>query len=44
VARSVAHGVRSAPHFLHDGHMALNGGRSEKELSAAIRAKTNIAL
>ena len=36
-ARSAAAGVRSVPHFVFGGRIAINGGRSEDEISAAIR-------
>lgn len=36
VARSFDAGVRSVPHFVFDGRIAINGGRSEEELVGAI--------
>jgi predicted DsbA family dithiol-disulfide isomerase len=35
-AQSTTQGIRSVPHFVFDGHLALNGGRSEDELAFAI--------
>jgi predicted DsbA family dithiol-disulfide isomerase len=40
-ARSFEVGVRSVPHFVFGGRMALNGGRSEDELAQAIAAALN---
>ncbi len=37
-ARSMAAGVRSVPHFVFGGRIAINGGRSEDEIASAIRA------
>ncbi|MGJ4932404.1 DsbA family oxidoreductase [Bradyrhizobium sp. HKCCYLS2038] len=36
-ARSTAAGVRSVPHFVFGGRIAINGGRSEDEIGSAIR-------
>ncbi|MCW2410735.1 MULTISPECIES: DsbA family oxidoreductase [unclassified Sphingobium] len=36
-AQSTAAGVRSVPHFVFGGRIAVNGGRSEDELASAIR-------
>ncbi|NKI98769.1 DsbA family protein [Novosphingobium sp. SG707] len=36
-ARSMAAGVRSVPHFIFGGRIAINGGRSEDEIALAIR-------
>ncbi|MCB8878226.1 DsbA family oxidoreductase [Acidisoma silvae] len=38
VARSAAAGVKSIPHFVFNGRLAINGGRSEAELAEAIRS------
>lgn len=35
-AQAMAQGIRSVPHFVFGGHIALNGGRSEGELATAI--------
>lgn len=35
-ARSAAAGVHSVPHFVFGGRVAINGGRSEDEIAAAI--------
>lgn len=37
VASSAAAGVRSVPHFVFGGRIALSGGRGEDELAASIR-------
>ena len=37
-ARATAQAIRSVPHFVFDGRIALNGGRSEHELSLAIES------
>lgn len=37
-ARSADAGVRSVPHFVFAERIAINGGRSEDEIAAAIRA------
>ncbi|MXV09222.1 DsbA family protein [Xanthomonas sp. LMG 9002] len=37
-ARSADAGVRSVPHFVFGERIAINGGRSEDEIAAAIRA------
>lgn len=45
-ARSAAGGVRSVPHFTFGGRVAINGGRSEDEIAAAIQKaqeNTNLA-
>ncbi|QXT34948.1 DsbA family protein [Sphingomonas sanguinis] len=36
-ARSAAAGVRSVPHFVFGGRIAITGGRSEDEIASAIR-------
>ncbi|TWB24673.1 putative DsbA family dithiol-disulfide isomerase [Nitrospirillum amazonense] len=36
-AQSMAAGVRSVPHFVFGGRIAINGGRSEDEIASAIR-------
>ncbi|TCS13643.1 DsbA family protein [Caulobacter sp. BK020] len=36
-ARSTVAGVRSVPHFVFGGRIAINGGRSEDEIALAIR-------
>jgi predicted DsbA family dithiol-disulfide isomerase len=42
-ADAAAQGVRSVPHFVFNGSVTLNGGRSEDELAAAIdQALTNM--
>lgn len=41
VTRSEADGVRSVPHFVFDGRLSLNGGRSEDDLAAAIQAASS---
>ena len=38
VARSAGAGVKSIPHFVFNGRLAINGGRSEAELADAIRS------
>lgn len=40
-ADSAAIGVRSVPHFIFDGRIAINGGRSEDEIAEAIRETTS---
>lgn len=35
-ANSIAAGVRSVPHFVFENRFAINGGRSEEEISTAI--------
>ncbi|MFB2554012.1 DsbA family oxidoreductase [Ensifer soli] len=42
-ARSVAAGVRSVPHFVFGGRIAINGGRSEDEIASAIRDAASVA-
>ncbi|WP_105370408.1 DsbA family oxidoreductase [Neorhizobium huautlense] len=42
-ARSMAAGVRSVPHFVFGGHIAINGGRSEDEIASAIRKAAGVA-
>lgn len=42
-ARSTADGVRSVPHFVFGGRIAINGGRSEDEIAAAIRQAVHAA-
>ncbi|MEM5423617.1 DsbA family oxidoreductase [Paraburkholderia ferrariae] len=37
-AKSANAGVRSVPHFVFGGSIAINGGRSEDEIAAAIQA------
>lgn len=41
VTRSFEAGVMSVPHFVFDGRIAINGGRSEGELSGAIASAQN---
>jgi predicted DsbA family dithiol-disulfide isomerase len=36
-ARSATAGVRSVPHFVFGGHIAINGGRSEAEIALSIQ-------
>jgi len=36
--RAAQAGVRSVPHFIFGGHTAIQGGRSEDEIAAAIQA------
>lgn len=43
VARSIDAGIKSVPHFVFDGRIAINGGRSEDELSDAIASAMNSA-
>ncbi len=43
-ARSTAAGVRSVPHFVFGGRIAINGGRSEDEIALALREAAGIAL
>ncbi|HHX6879239.1 dithiol-disulfide isomerase involved in polyketide biosynthesis [Acinetobacter baumannii] len=40
-ARGADAGVRSVPHFVFDGKIAINGGRSEEEIAAAIQEATS---
>ena len=42
-ARSMAAGVRSVPHFVFGGRIAINGGRSEDEITSAIREAASAA-
>ncbi|MGV1777165.1 DsbA family protein [Agrobacterium fabrum] len=42
-ARSMAAGVRSVPHFVFGGRIAINGGRSEDEIASAIREAIGVA-
>lgn len=42
-ARSLASGVRSVPHVVFGGRIAINGGRSEDEIASAIRQACGIA-
>ena len=42
-ARSTAAGVRYVPHFVFDGRIAINGGRSEDEIASAIREAARAA-
>lgn len=42
-AQSTAAGVRSVPHFVFGGRIAINGGRSEDEIASAIRQATGVA-
>jgi predicted DsbA family dithiol-disulfide isomerase len=41
-AKSSAAGVRSVPHFVFDGRIAINGGRSEDEIALAIREAMHV--
>ncbi|AHI68434.1 rhsD domain protein [Burkholderia thailandensis H0587] len=38
IANAAGAGVRSVPHFVFGGSIAINGGRSEDEIAAAIQA------
>ena len=42
-AQAVASGVRLVPHFVFGGRIAINGGRSEDEIAAAIRQAAAVA-
>ena len=42
-ARSTADGVRSVPHFVFGGRIAINGGSSEEEIASAIRQAVRAA-
>ena len=42
-AQAVASGVRLVPHFVFGGRIAINGGRSEDEIAAAIRKAAAVA-
>lgn len=42
-AQAAAAGVRSVPHFVFGGRIAINGGRSEDEIAAAIRQAAAVA-
>ncbi len=42
-AQSTAAGVRSVPHFVFGGRIAINGGRSEDEIASAIRQAASVA-
>ena len=39
----MAAGVRSVPHFVFGGLIAINGGRSEDEIASAIRETAAVA-
>ncbi|HEY8065005.1 MAG TPA: DsbA family protein [Methylosinus sp.] len=41
--KSAAAGVRSVPHFVFGGRIAINGGRSEDEIASAIRDAASVA-
>jgi predicted DsbA family dithiol-disulfide isomerase len=41
-AKSSAAGVRSVPHFVFGGRIAINGGRSEDEIALAIQEVTHV--
>lgn len=41
-ARSAAAGVRSVPHFVVGGRVAINGGRSEDEIASAIEEAVRV--
>jgi len=43
-ARSASAGVRSVPHFVFGGRIAINGGRSEDEIASAIREAARAAV
>lgn len=43
-ARSTTAGVRSVPHFVFGGRVAINGGRSEDEIASAIREAARAAV
>ncbi len=42
-AHAAASGIRSVPHFVFGGRVALSGGRSEDEIAAAIRQAADVA-
>ncbi|TWB52930.1 DsbA family oxidoreductase [Nitrospirillum viridazoti] len=42
--RSMAAGVRSVPHFVFGGRVAINGGRSEDEIASAIRQAAGVVV
>ncbi|HHA2422531.1 TPA: DsbA family oxidoreductase [Stenotrophomonas maltophilia] len=41
-AKSAAEGVRSVPHFVFGGRIAINGGAREDEIASAIRDATSV--
>lgn len=41
-ARSMAAGVRSVPHFVFGGRIAIHGGRGEDEIASAVRQAASI--
>lgn len=43
-AYAAAQGIRSVPHFVFGGRMALNGGRSEDELAFAIERSVQASM
>ena len=42
VSRSFEAGVKSVPHFVFNGRIAINGGRSEDELAATISSASRV--
>lgn len=42
-AKAMAAGVRSVPHFVFGGRIAINGGRGEDEIASAIREAVGVA-
>ena len=42
-AKAMAAGVRSVPHFVFGGRIAINGGRGEDEIASAIREAATVA-
>lgn len=42
-AQSAAAGVRSVPHFIFGGRIAMSGGRSEEEIASAIDQAASVA-
>ena len=42
-AKAMAAGVRSVPHFVFGGRIAINGGRGEDEIASAIREAAGLA-
>ena len=42
-AKAMAAGVRSVPHFVFGGRIAINGGRGEDEIASAIREAAAVA-
>lgn len=44
VAKAMAAGVRSVPHFVFGGRIAINGGRGEDEIASAILEAAGLAI